>query len=1434
MLFKKRFTWYCVLSAMILLIFKSASADITSVTTVIDTIPIGAAVNDLHSGEDHYFVQSLLISVDGSSNAFADDDDIQITIPAGIYLADPDGDSDYDEGVYVSLTSAGGDPTITITATASTIYLDLADGGTNGPANGVATLLVIFPIITSSTLTDGDTYDYSVAHYDDSGAATVGTDATCTVTVRSTLNLVSFDTSLDHLYGGDDETNDEGNLYPAGGAAALTAALPDFITEQTGLAFDESINASGDTDFDIATLDNTDGDEITYYLWASQQDNLKKINVETAVAFQAGYLLNDVLTQMTDNEDIGNAQFDTQNLAPINLEEGDWYFYVTSNWTSDWVLGMSDVLSVKHYPTFEGSNNEGAGVDFDDDGEVEPDVDPAVATLQDGDDVSSVTLDGSGALHMDGNFTSGDASETASDNIDFYHAVRDWDDDDDATVQIFRSTSNSLTSDDITTSGTSPNLLVTGLTGADEITSSPDPAELPYGFYNWEAVRSPDDYDPADDYYIYMIANDGKHQTIKLLSDNSGTELEIKVTFFPYFVFDNDVYTFTANNYNFDTATDQYFLFNWGETIDGDGGTPGDNDIDTETENMFIKLYVSPDNWGSSGYNDSPGSVDLSDLTDNGTLITTIEDSSDTKEENRYMWNVRNSELAPGVYYPYAYIESGSDEFIVPMNSGETMTNDGSQYSITISHGTYFLPKTPVEGDVISLGQSDTYELKWYAFDKNATENGRVAAFIVPENETSPPSAGNNWDQIDETDGWYWLTTSDDGENEIAWDNAPKLKDGTITIDIGVLTTEMDGNGSAPSGTYDVWYLYDDGIDAGSNDTWDDGSAGDAAGDGITIKADGQLYFNGSEDVNAAYNYRLEPTKAVLQEGDTLEISVIATEGGNVHPVALNIYIDVPSENFTVINESEPFTEIVVDPGTDFDGNINKNNLTLSDGVYQLDFESLLPPVPTYTGVEVNNDIVATFKVIAADYSDDSVLENIDIQFSTTGERITCMVDANFVSYGKSTPAIAATYSLAPGGTISGFVDVEGTPTDLGEIVSFYVCPEGSYKCIENTTFLSENDDTDASDGIQVTLGANGSYTLDHVPAGKYDILCEKMGWLLEIQEAKTVQPYSATTVNFTNNYRLLAGDAAGYDDGDATTITSPDNQINSDDITAYETAYDATPEDDSWNTLCDINGDETIDLTDLQWPAMNYGTNYNDGTTTNLIYKESELVNKNVSVRLKQINESGDLTTFRINAENCNGLHSYETRISIDNNWSLESVQNKLKSSRKYFFNKNSGNETVFVSTTFGSKVSSDDNPVLAEFTLRRKSSKASEPQLTSALLIDVNHNIYTPSLVTAVEENVTLPVEFSLKQNYPNPFNPSTTIDFAIPEEGEVMLEVYNLIGQKIRTLVSYKMKAGHYQAVWDARNDRGVKVSSGVYFYHLNVEGKFNKTYKMILMK
>lgn len=94
-------------------------------------------------------------------------------------------------------------------------------------------------------------------------------------------------------------------------------------------------------------------------------------------------------------------------------------------------------------------------------------------------------------------------------------------------------------------------------------------------------------------------------------------------------------------------------------------------------------------------------------------------------------------------------------------------------------------------------------------------------------------------------------------------------------------------------------------------------------------------------------------------------------------------------------------------------------------------------------------------------------------------------------------------------------------------------------------------------------------------------------------------------------------------------------------------------------------------------------------------------------------------------------------------------------------------------------------------------------------------------------------VPLEYSLSQNFPNPFNPITTIQYTLSNSGFVKLDVFNMLGQKIKSLVQAQQPIGSYTVQWDATNDSKIPVASGIYYYRLQA-GNFSSSKKMTLIK
>lgn len=122
------------------------------------------------------------------------------------------------------------------------------------------------------------------------------------------------------------------------------------------------------------------------------------------------------------------------------------------------------------------------------------------------------------------------------------------------------------------------------------------------------------------------------------------------------------------------------------------------------------------------------------------------------------------------------------------------------------------------------------------------------------------------------------------------------------------------------------------------------------------------------------------------------------------------------------------------------------------------------------------------------------------------------------------------------------------------------------------------------------------------------------------------------------------------------------------------------------------------------------------------------------------------------------------------------------------------------------------------------------SEPSMTRTFTVVLG----TRDFATRQSGGIPLqPVEFSLSPNYPNPFNPGTTLQYSVAQRSNVSLDVYNSLGQRVKTLAGGEKLTGRYTAEWDGTNDNGVQVASGVYYVHMRA-GTFVASRKLILIR
>jgi len=124
---------------------------------------------------------------------------------------------------------------------------------------------------------------------------------------------------------------------------------------------------------------------------------------------------------------------------------------------------------------------------------------------------------------------------------------------------------------------------------------------------------------------------------------------------------------------------------------------------------------------------------------------------------------------------------------------------------------------------------------------------------------------------------------------------------------------------------------------------------------------------------------------------------------------------------------------------------------------------------------------------------------------------------------------------------------------------------------------------------------------------------------------------------------------------------------------------------------------------------------------------------------------------------------------------------------------------------------------------------------------LLNINIKEVIAKPVSSNKINLTnneLPTEYKLLGNYPNPFNPSTTINYALPVQSNVEINIFDVMGRLIRSFVISSQNAGYQNVIWNGKNENNEQIASGIYLYRfkaVSTDGKvFEKTSKLLMLK
>lgn len=301
-------------------------------------------------------------------------------------------------------------------------------------------------------------------------------------------------------------------------------------------------------------------------------------------------------------------------------------------------------------------------------------------------------------------------------------------------------------------------------------------------------------------------------------------------------------------------------------------------------------------------------------------------------------------------------------------------------------------------------------------------------------------------------------------------------------------------------------------------------------------------------------------------------------------------------------------------------------------------------------------------------------------------------------------------------------------------------------------------------------------------------------------------------------------------------------------DFIAFASAFNATEGQPNYILQADTNQDKVINFSDF----IAFASSFNKVATTvdgspvpsTKPVIQNPGVNENSEFSLSLGSDrvlAGQTVTVNVSLANVQALMGYGFALNYDADkfefvGATPASQDLLKSTggETPLFSSWNENGKVSVANAVidGSAISGGGEIVSLTFKVLREFEDQARFEIAEGLVFDPQQ-LSNPAVVAGVLELQSTPTEFALLQNFPNPFNPETTISYNLAESGDVSLQIYNVVGQVVRTLVAERQSAGRYQVRWNGTDDRGVPVSSGIYFYQITT-GKNQDVRKLMLLK
>ena len=989
-------------------------------------------------------------------------------------------------------------------------------------------------------------------------------------------------------------------------------------------------------------------------------------------------------------------------------------------------------------------------------------------------------------------------------DLDF--TVRDFDLQGTAEIQLFYSSVSGLSS--VSTIGTFPSQQFTlgksvsgvraiPITGTDTLTSVA--TEFSWDITDSVAVRVGalvDSQTVAENaYFIYLVASD----SLNIAVGQSDAALTVKHS--PSFTFYEPP---KDTHRKINTGSQPIYSIQWQKGR-------GDQDFDN---NATIDFYFTTDNPAAINYEDFPDSL-LKDA-DTQIVVKGLTEDAEGKSD-MYAWDLSNPPNdVPRInrkVWLYAVISDSSGNSSVALGGALTMDHD--------PHITLLSSKLDDYG---SFQKNDVLRVAWDDYlvdDGSGTDDAYIRLYA------STTSTFTTTQELE----------ADIGATGFLLNSSNGLLTGTISeiredsLDFFDWNTKLFG---ADGSNYYVYAAIN------ADPTFSDGTST------VTLsRSSAALSLSGTGTLP---NISLNPTDQVVSVGDTVTMDVMVQHSSPINLV--QIVLDLSSStSFSIVDQStESGPQPFIDLDEVFSGTTPIDN-TFDTGTNKLKFtkSSFLGQV---VGSTTQPARLARFQLVPTG----NLVASPTMTFST-GETGTVLgVEGKLDPFdsGEGLTLVDPLFTRVARGTVTATVELEGRTLGDSNFQTFldvHLRQPGSTIDISDAIFKSANDGVTAtSDTIEVQSAlTTGALSLSSVPPGRYVLTVKDTSHVSGRTDTFTVTNGQTvavtllgsdlrgdpTTALANSGRRLIAGDA------------SEDNEINEDDVNIIIAAWGSSTAAPSFHQA-DLNNDNQVGASDLTATTSNFGNSRGFGAPP--VYKRAVAeVNDRAAVEILPLFDvreplwAGREIEIAVQAHNLDDLAGYEFDLHFDPQ-AMRLVADGSKEGDVFASNPlgavfeartDADGKVEVIGARYGKQWSAAGSGALARlrFEILHEDALQSVRTGEGVLLSSAYEREdlrWQGSLAQAL-----LPLRPDLQQNFPNPFNPSTSIPFALPSRAEVRLSVFNVLGQRIRTLLNGQIEAGYHRLAWDGRNDAGRQAGAGVYFYLLE-SGQFRQTRKMTLVK